>query len=317
MNRDSVIRLPVIRLPVIRLPVIRGLVRGVTGVRAFTVLATIVGALVFSSPSVDAGDKLIILQPGYPGSTKDAREFVDDFCKTLTTLGAALSGGEYHNDEPRGLEAVERDRPAIGIVSLGVFLKHRERLALRPLLVSTPHGSCRLLVKSGTIPDLKSLSGKTVTSTAFAEPEFVERVILGNATDKPAGALCADWKTSRAKSFNRGLRKLKKGRCDAVLLNSREFDGYENRLKKPEDGFVVLHTSRAFPTAVVVVFGKVAPDEGGKKWLSAFKELPRSEKGKKLLANMGTQGFVPVDDKTLEPFQKLFDHNATVETRQP
>jgi ABC-type amino acid transport substrate-binding protein len=277
--------------------------------RALGLLALLLPMVVFA-PVAECADSLVILQPGYPGSTKDASAFVKDLCQTVTEFGGALSGGEYHNDEAQGLKAIERQGAGVGIVSLGVFLKHRKSLSMRPLLITEPAGSCRLLVKKGAFSDIKELAGKVVMSTAFAEPEFVDRVILGHAVTEPAGSLCADWKTSRAKSFSQGLRKLKKARCDAVLLNPREFDGYETRLKKAEDGLVVLHTSRSYPAAVVVVFGDALPEARIGKLIAALETLSRDEGGEKLLERMGTRGFVRVKSKSLAPFEELFKRNG-------
>ena len=244
--------------------------------------------VVFSGVSLCAADDLVIVQPGYPGSTAEAAAFVARLCAAVRAEGGpGIGAGEYHNNEQQGIDAIRAKRPTVGIVSLGFALKHQKSLALRPLLWSHPDEAFHILVRKDTLRKLGDLEGRTVTGTPLLEPEFVQRVLFADAR--------TNWQSDGAKFFSRAVRNVVRGRRDAVLLSNREYRGFL-KLRYAQD-LEVLHTTEAYPTAVVVAFGARLSGKEETKLSAALKNLPNSIDGKTLLEEMGIAGFRAVDEE--------------------
>jgi len=247
---------------------------------------------------------LLILQPGYPGSTKDAVGFVSQLCKAVTKLGGvSIGGGEYHNREKRGLETVELKKPAVGIFSLGMYLKHKKPLGLQALLVSDPERPYYVVARKGAFRDLQALKGKKVTGTPLTEPEFFERVLFSSGGAAGASPV-SGWQTRAARSCTKGLRDLRRQRTDAVVLNGREYVGFLG--KKKLDGLEAFHETRNFPLAVVVTIGRGLSDEEETQLVKAFEALGQSAGGKSLLAEMGIEKFTRTESEKFREYEVLY-----------
>src|SRR5262245_38634412 len=92
-----------------------------------------------ANAAAEEGARFAIIEPGYPGSTEDARNFMATLIEYLGEK-AALKGlaGEYHNEAAPALAFVAAARPAFGVVSPGFYLAHRRDLDLKPLLQAKP-----------------------------------------------------------------------------------------------------------------------------------------------------------------------------------
>lgn len=244
---------------------------------------------------------LVILQPGYPGSTREAEPFVASLLKEIRAQGGpALDGGEYHNEELGGLKRIRARTPVVGIVSLGVYLKYREALRLRALVWSRPDRVFHVLVRKGGARTLAELKGKSLTGTPFQEPEFVRRILFGEAASK---AIAESWSVRPAKSFSRAVRDLRKGRRDAAILSALEYRGLQ-RLGDAEE-LQEIHKTVAYPQAIVVTCGDV--DESRRDALAgALKKLKTAESGREVLKTMGVDGFEDVNPKILSELEKKF-----------
>jgi hypothetical protein len=249
--------------------------------------------------------RLVIAQPGYPGSTAEAKEFISRLTKAVEAGGGPkLAGGEYHNVETAALEAIERDRPAVGIVSLGFYLKHRRSLALKPLVWSQPEEAFAVAARKGTMKSLADLSGKTVSGTPLLEAEFVARVLFAPSATGGASAAAA-WKPAPERLFSKAIREVARGRSDAVLLSGREYEA----MKRLGAGAELerIHSTAAYPVALAVRLGEGAGGEAAKGFAAALEALNRTADGKDLLETMGIGGFKPIDAARLGAIEALFD----------
>ncbi len=131
-------------------------------------------------PALPRDPYFVIIQPGYPGSTAEAENFIQDLAGELSKLGGPENlRGSYYNETKAALQAIEEKDPAFGIVSLGFFLAHEKKFQLEPVLESRPLARFYLVVQKGEPVQLQDLAGKEVAGTPFHEMEFVRRILFG------------------------------------------------------------------------------------------------------------------------------------------
>ena len=270
--------------------------------------ASVVAVLLVVSVDVAAAERLLIVQPGYPGSTEEAKGFIDRLRREIRSQGGPdISAGSYHNREKAALEAVRTEKPTIGVVSLGFYLAHRKALLLRPRLWSRPDEPYHVLVKKGAAKTLVDLKGRSITGTPLVEFEFVRRIVFSDASVAP---VVKSWKLHPIPLFSKGVRDVRRGRKDAVLLSEREFNGVKKLPSTAE--LEVIHTTPSFPVGVVVTFGKARRDKLGNAVTTALVGLERSHEGRDLLKTMGISGFTRVDAKRLTALEESFDRGGSV-----
>ncbi len=285
-------------------------------------LITAVSAL-FAEAS-RAEERFVIVQPGYPGTTAEAENFVTDLAGAISEGGGPVDlSGAYYNDEKEALRAIREKEPSFGIVSLGFFLAHKNDLKLEPLLESRPSERFYLAGKKGDAVCLKDLAGQTVTGTPFNEKEFVQRILFGpgagggpispGAAGKDAqkegaegkGAPRADgkpladvdrWKTEAADGFTKAVRAVSRGKARAVLLTEREERGLQDLTAGKE--LEVFYRTEELPTALVVSVG--TKDESARGAAKALQGLKGSPQGKQILDLMGIEGFSQADAKRVK-----------------
>ena len=265
--------------------------------------------LLIVSTDATSDERLMIVQPGYPGSTEEAKGFVDRLRLEIRSQGGpVISVGSYHNREKSALAAAQVEKPTIGVVSLGFYLAHRKKLVLRPLLWSRPDEAYHILVKKGTAKTLEDLKGQSITGTPLVESEFVRRLVL---SDSSVSAVVKSWKTHPIRLFSKGVRDVRRGRKRAVLLSERELNGVKKLRSAAE--LEVIHTTSGFPTGVVVAFGNPSRDRIGQAIMSALIGLESSDTGRDLLKTMGISGFTRIDARRLKAFEDAFDRVGPVD----
>ncbi|MBI4601226.1 MAG: hypothetical protein HY721_04615 [Planctomycetes bacterium] len=262
------------------------------------------------------GPRMVIVQPGYPGSTKDAEGFLRRLSGYVEEK-AGLRGlsGEYHNEEEPALKAVKGEgpgaagrRPLFGVVSLGFYLKHRAALGLRPLLEAKPKDSFVLVTRAGDVKDLEGLKGQPVAGGPLHERDFLERIALRGKADPSSWDLKPTLRTSRTL---RDLADRKKHR--AVVLTGRDYRAFGElyRTKNLEK----IWESEYYPPALLVAFGAgpeaAGPTAGGEEALErvkrAFSGLPRDPRGKEILETMAAEGFDEVPKVWLKEVEGRYD----------
>ncbi len=221
--------------------------RSRTRLRAVVLALAITVALVSSHANAADAVRWIIVQPGYPGSTAEAEGFMRRFSADL----AAQSGiesleGSYHNVPESAAKVIEEKKPAFGLVSLGFYLRYRRQFGLDAQLESEPGDRVVAVVRAGSFRRLKDLAGKKVAGGPLYEPEFLRRVVLGKEAAIDA------WQIRPTLRVSRALRRLHRGRVDAVVLTGREFAalGEVSPGKKVEK----LLESEYYPESIFVFF---------------------------------------------------------------
>lgn len=262
-----------------------------------------------------AESRMVIVQPGYPGSTRDAEGFVKRLAKHLEEK-TGLSGlaGEYHNEMAPGLAAAKGEqpggagvRPIFGVVSLGFYLKHRRELGLKPLLQAKPRDSFVLVARAGEVKDLAAdLKGQPVAGGPLHEPELLQRLVLAGKANPAA------WDAKPTLQAARALRDLcDKKKYRAVFLTGREYLTLAElyRAKSLEK----VWESEYYPPALLVAFpggkeeGSKSSEELLKKVERAFAGLSEDPRGKEILATMGAEGFESVSEPWLKGVEGRYE----------
>lgn len=271
---------------------------------------------------------MVIVQPGYPGSTRDAEGFMARLTGYLGgKTGLAGLQGAYYNDAKKALSAIAEKKPGFGIVSVGFYLENRRKLGLKPLARVKPGDNFVVVARAGELKDAAALSGKTVTGGPIQEKKYLERVVFHGKADVTSW----DAKPSRSPaSALRGL--LKKKRYAAVVLTGREYRGFQ--AVYPAKVMEKVLESDYYPPALLVAFHAAAksgpagsgPDRGDGKEVrcgagsvrplpgdvlgrvaGAFLKISSDPEGKAILETMGTEGFEKIPSGWLEKVERRYD----------
>lgn len=262
---------------------------------------------------------MVIVQPGYPGSTEEAVDFMATLSGYIgKKMGFAGLSGAYYNDGAKALAVISERSPPFGIVSLGFYLKHRKELRLKALGYSKPKDNFVLLGRPGDVKDLAALDGQTVAGGPLYETEFLNRVIFGAEAD------VASWKAAPTAYSSRALRQLQRKEEDgsyryrAVILTGREYGAL--RELPSAKALEKIFESDYYPPALLVVFGARGNAEGAKaatsrpltqeeveKLARTFQGLSEEAEGRQILEIMGAEGFQEVEAGWIATMEGKYD----------
>ena len=253
-----------------------------------------------------AGDKLQILicYPGGSVRARDAKPAMDNMVGVLESIGGWPQGTIETSftsrlDECR--EMLAEKKPPFAIMSLGLFLEKRGKYHMKPLAQPTIDGRktdvYRILVRKGSYANLEALKGKKLSGPWLTEEDFLKRIIFKNSIDPKK---FFELKPSRRAL--RSLRKLARGKLDAVIVNQRQ---YESLSSLPFAGDLeAVFTSDELPQMGVVFNAKLAKKVDRDRLLKGLGELCGHAKGKKLCELFGIDAFAASRDKT---YKKVID----------
>jgi hypothetical protein len=270
---------------------------------------------VVSSAAVaaDATERLIVVQPGFPGSTEDGKPFMARLARYLgPRVGADRLEATYHNEPEKALADL-RERPArMGIVSVGFYLEQRRTLGLEAVLELEPEGRYRLVVPADAATDLEALRGATVVGGPLYEKDFIGRVVFRGVAARDT------WKLEPTLQISRALRQVRRGRYAAAVITEREFGALAPGGKL--EAWRELARSDPFPAALLVVIRSPSgsaesarPAAGGpdtvdvELWKRGFAAMAEDKEGKEILDTMGCGGSRPVRVEWLKEVEKKFD----------
>jgi hypothetical protein len=283
----------------------------------------------------------MIIQPGYPGTAKDAQGYLETLSAHISEkAGVRGISGAYHNETAPALEAIARERPSFGVVSLGFYLAERGRLGLVPRLAARPKDRFIVVARGDDVKGTDALKGEPVAGGPLHEKEFLDRIVFPKAG-------VSRWDAKPTLHASRALRDLvarKKHR--AVVLTGRDHEALASLY--PGKTLEKVAESDYYPPALVVSFdpAKAARAEvktekeessagngpGGKtakksdssagsssgenarldpgaleRVVRTFSGLSGEPRGKEILDTMGIDGFEEISGKWLEELERSFD----------
>ncbi|HZU98530.1 MAG TPA: PhnD/SsuA/transferrin family substrate-binding protein [Planctomycetota bacterium] len=257
--------------------------------------------LLLAAPAI-AGDEMILVYPGKPGTQEQAKPVLKSFTDYVETRAGWQSGAlhaTYYNNEPDALAVVNGDKPPqYAILSLSVYLKWKKAGKQMTILAQSeldkkPTMQFHLLVpKDSKIKDLESLKGASVASSFMEDRDFASKIIFGGAIDATKDISIIDTKsmTTMALPACANFKPLKKGgRVDALLVDDDLLEGM--RGKEIFNKMRIAWSSQALPTPPVVTFqGANGPKAAA--LLGALRAMAANSPGREILKDLTATGFL-------------------------
>lgn len=245
----------------------------------------------------------VIIQPGQPGTTRDAQPVMDSLAAYLKekTGSVTAASGHYFNDLHKAMAFLKNSPPRWGIVSLGFYLENASRLSLTPIASTRPGGMAKetwTLVTRKEGPDKWKLLKGTVRGTMLFEKTSASCILFGL---KPAGL---PFELAGTSQPLRALRATLRGHEAGVVLDNLQYQALQS-LPMAEGLKTVLTTE--LPSDPVVWFG--TPDEASKKLEATLVGMGKDSAAADLLKVLQTDGFTP-PDPALANIRKKVDENC-------
>ncbi|MCB9545702.1 MAG: PhnD/SsuA/transferrin family substrate-binding protein [Myxococcales bacterium] len=250
--------------------------------------------LVAAPAAADPTRPLVVCYPGGTVTARQAEPAIGKLLGVLERLGGLPAGG-FHPQFERDVGACRAAlaaRPPLAILSLGLFLEHREAHHLVPLVRPRIQGrtseALRVLVRAGTAANLLDLKGKTLTGTPLEEPAFLTRVAFAGVVD-PA----THFTLKPEKRALKALRALDAGEVDAVLVTDAQYAALG--ALPFADKLAVVHTTDALPLVGVVADETQLDAAARARLVAALAGICADAEGKALCELFGVEAFEPVD----------------------
>ncbi len=251
---------------------------------------------------------LVICAPGYPGSTEQAHEIMEDLAHGIAE-GAGWSRealrAEYYEKLEQGLERIGQDDVGIAIVGLPFYLAYREQLGLEALLQVEPEEApteqWTLVAKDGVVTGPDTLDGWQVSGLAGYAPGFVRHVALGEWGTLPDSV---DIRFSKRAVGE--LRKAARGEPVAVLLDRAQSDALDSL--PFADDLQVVARSKPMVSSLVCRVGDRMNGMSSEAVTSALLKLSKTKSGSALLESIRVQRFRPLDDEGLARVSEAYEH---------
>lgn len=257
----------------------------------------------------EAPYQVLVCYPGGPVKAKNAAPAMDKMLRVLEKLGGWEANTFSHAFTSRADECrklIGQNKPAFAITSLGLFLEHRESNHLQPLANPRMDGQSediyRILVRKGGAKDLAGLKGKTLSGTLLSEPDFLRRVVFEGQIDP--GVF---FKLAPSKRALSSLRKLARGKLDAVMVNQLQYSGAKQLPFAAE--LEVAFTSKPMPLQGLAADTQQSSQTDRDKLLDALVKMCGHPDGKQMCELFGIDAFVAAEPKVYEPVDKLWRAN--------
>ena len=212
-------------------------------------------------------------------------------------LEAGQFRGRYANSTDDCEDALS-DKPAVIFPSVPIFIEKRRALGLVPVAQLRINGQSRdhfyVMIRADDDLDLAKLKGKTLIGTHLDSPRFLTDAVFGGALQP------GDLKLKPTKRALRAIRRVIRGKADAVVLDGTQYRALEGSryLKKLK----LMHTSPTVPTPpVTVVERRVSPDFG-RRLGQALVSMAKDPDGQKVLQTFKIEGF---EATSLQQWAKL------------
>lgn len=252
-----------------------------------------------------ASDRILLVQPGGPGSPEQARRTMDAFADALSAQAPELKGlaAEYHNTLETARKAVASADVAYAILTVDAYLVLRETSELRLVAAATRLGGKPrqyLVVTHRDGPKtLGALRGKAITRAGLPYMRFLSAVVLG--TD------AAKFSWHEARSPLRAIRDVARQKKVAAIVDARTLralgESENARMKAYLEALRVVHRSPELPAPpVVAIEGRGTPAALTKGLLG----LASGDAGQAVLTTFGLAGFQAARPETYDAIETLY-----------
>ena len=268
-------------------------------------------AVIAMAASAAGAATMVVCAPGYPGSTAEAQPAMDGLAAALSDAAGwneGALGAVYFETEKGGLAALAESGAALAMLTLPMFLEHRQSFDLQPIAFAVPDGRRKLerwvlVAGTGAVTQPADLEGWTVISLAGHSPRFVRGPALGDWGGLPTGAEIRD-----SGAVLSSLRRAARGEPVAVLLDAEQAAALD-RLPFADD-LEVVHRSPEMPVSVVCGVGDRLGSAERRKLTAALLSLADRDAAVDALAGVRLDGFVDVEPTALAAAVAAFDEAA-------
>ncbi len=259
---------------------------------------TILGTVIVTCLSaVAAATDLLLLLPGFPGTTEQAQPYVDQMLRYLETDMGETPFSMKGIFIPDGADAAERlasVKPGIALMEPSVYAMSQKTQKMQ--VIARVHANGRgeqtyyVVTRKDGAANLKALSGKTMSGVVVHDPKYVFNVLL----DKKAPT---DIRLVSQGRPLKSLRDVHRGDADAALIDQDAKD-HMSELEFASD-LQIIHTSAPVPApAVVVLNDGRAKADAIRKSLVGLCDRPE---GKDLCRSLTLTAVIPASDKDYRP----------------
>lgn len=254
---------------------------------------------------------LLVCHVSEMGSKAEAKPYLDAFTAYLASrLGWDPKSvvARFESKRVRGLAAVRESPPGYATVPLGMFLELRAEAGMRPLVLALVDGKTderyRVLVRKGTGKSLSDLKGKLLTGDQVDDLAFLRRVVFAGALP-PGEPVDSYFKLKRAKRPLRAIRKVARGKADAVLVTDRQYESLK-ALPLFADLQIVFESALLPRLGLVWLEGQGSEAEA-RSLAEALIGMCDDDEGKSICENFSVQGFAPVPPGRFDELIKTYD----------
>lgn len=232
----------------------------------------------------------VIIQPGQPGTSEEARPVMDSFAAYLQKkLDLKVNvTGIYFNVLPAALNYMRTNRPRWGIVSLGFYAQYAEDLQMTPIASSRPGGFAkdmlRLAVSKNAPDNWRDLRGTVFGSMLFV-PELAACELFGSPMKRVPFKLEGTFQPLKA------LRATGKGKAAGLVLDRLQYQSMQSL--PVVESVKIIQNSEELPTSPAVWFGPL--DEQSETLAKILNEMREDPDAGSLLKILQTDGFGPPD----------------------
>jgi len=248
---------------------------------------------------------IVVIRPGGPSPSEQAQQQIDRLTKELARKSGWDSVGvvgRYFTDEKEALAYIKANKPGFVLSSLGFYLKYGKPLGLKVINQAILNGKTEskyyVVVKKGAYKSIDELAGKTMAGAHLQEPEFVERIVFEN---RMIFGVDVNILPERAL---RSLRKLTKGKVDAVILDQKEYNslGELDFAKELE----LIFSSAPIPNnGFAVISANINPADI-KAFEKAAANFCRYSDAKTICEDFDIQGFSPVNQSVFSKYKTMY-----------
>ncbi|HUD72049.1 MAG TPA: PhnD/SsuA/transferrin family substrate-binding protein [Dongiaceae bacterium] len=245
---------------------------------------------------------ILVVAPGFPGTTAQAQPTMDLFAKALSAAAgrpAASLATAYFESEAGGLAALAKPAARYALVPLPYYLKHAGNPPLTPrLLVEEGGGTTQiwsLAAARGQVHGATGLAGWELTGTPGYSPGFVRMALAA------WGALPADTRITPTAGILSALRRAAAGDAKVAVLLDRAQTAALPSLPFASS-LEIVATSPALPSTLFCTLGKAAGD-GADPVPGALLKLHETREGAAALTAMRITRFQPLDPGLMPPIR--------------
>ena len=248
----------------------------------------------------------------YPGGgsikASQAQPALDRMLGVLETLGGWKKGTfpvTFTANVTACRTMMSQQKPALALLSLGLFLEHRQVHHLLPLVSPQINGEntdvYRIIVKRGRYATLEALKGKTLGGNLLEEETFLKKVVLENKLDPSKHFVLKPVKRAL-----RALRKLARNKLDAVLVNSQQYKALAALPFSAE--LEPVFTSKKLPLVGLVADEKQIDQSTRERLKKAIVDLCQAEQGREICEMFSLETFVPISPGAYKVVISLWNH---------